>query len=98
MTAVRLERVDGLVLHVRDLDLVDGTPVFDIKPYIPYADAFPDAATGWLEARDPRAAWSVTFEPLAIEELAWIATETGRRRRDGRRAPSRLSDSTCGAA
>ena len=77
MTAVRLERVDGLVLHVRDLDLVDGTPVLDIKPYIPYADAFPDAATGWLEGRDPRAAWSVTFEPLAIEELAWIATETG---------------------
>jgi tRNA-Thr(GGU) m(6)t(6)A37 methyltransferase TsaA len=32
MSAVRLERVDGLVLHVRDLDLIDGTPVLDIKP------------------------------------------------------------------
>ncbi|MBX3207203.1 MAG: tRNA (N6-threonylcarbamoyladenosine(37)-N6)-methyltransferase TrmO [Labilithrix sp.] len=78
MTAVRLERVDGLVLHVHDLDLVDGTPVLDIKPYIPYADAFPEAKSGWLEAPDARAAWTVDVEPAAALELAWIATETGK--------------------
>ncbi|MCW5835130.1 MAG: tRNA (N6-threonylcarbamoyladenosine(37)-N6)-methyltransferase TrmO [Labilithrix sp.] len=77
MTAARLDRVDGLVLHVRDLDLVDGTPVLDIKPYIPYADAFPEARSGWLEAQDARAAWAVAFEPAALERLAWIARETG---------------------
>ncbi|MEA2751403.1 MAG: tRNA (adenine37-N6)-methyltransferase [Myxococcales bacterium] len=86
MSAVRLVRVEGLVLHVRDLDLIDGTPVIDVKPYIPYADAFPDAATGWLGggatgasgargARDPRPAWSVTFTEGAEAQLAWLATQ-----------------------
>lgn len=77
LSAVRLDRVDGLVLHVRDLDLVEGTPVLDIKPYLPYADAFPDASAGWLEARDPRAPWTVVIEPLGEQALAWIASETG---------------------
>lgn len=77
LTAVRLERIEGLVLHIRDLDLVDGTPVLDIKPYIPYADAFPEAGAGWLQGFDPRPAWTVDLEPAAIEQLAWIANETG---------------------
>lgn len=34
---------------VHGLDLLDGTPVLDIKPYIPYADAFPSAAAGWVD-------------------------------------------------
>ena len=74
MSAVALDRVEGRVVHVRELDLLDGTPVLDIKPYLPYADAFPDARAGWLEApRDPRAAWQVRFEPLAEEQLAFLA-------------------------
>jgi tRNA (adenine37-N6)-methyltransferase len=77
LTAVRLERVEGVVLHVRDLDLVDGTPILDIKPYIPYADAFPEASSGWLTPSDARAAWKVDVEPLAQEQLEWIAKETG---------------------
>jgi tRNA-Thr(GGU) m(6)t(6)A37 methyltransferase TsaA len=73
MTAARLDRVEGLVVFVRDLDLLDGTPVLDIKPYIPYADAFPDARTGWLEApRDPKLSFVVGFSPLAEEQLAWM--------------------------
>jgi len=78
LSAVRLERVDGLVLHIRDLDLVDGTPVLDLKPYLPYADAFPDAKAGWLEApRDPRPAWEVRFTEAAEAELAWLAATPG---------------------
>ncbi len=76
MSAVRLERVEGRVLHVRDLDILDGTPVLDVKPYLAYADAFPDARAGWLEARDPRPTWQVSFAPLAEEQLAWIAERT----------------------
>ncbi|MEZ5565934.1 MAG: tRNA (N6-threonylcarbamoyladenosine(37)-N6)-methyltransferase TrmO [Gammaproteobacteria bacterium] len=49
LSAVRLTCIEGLTLHVADIDLVDGTPVLDIKPYVPYTDAYPDAATGWLE-------------------------------------------------
>ncbi|HVH47769.1 MAG TPA: tRNA (N6-threonylcarbamoyladenosine(37)-N6)-methyltransferase TrmO [Labilithrix sp.] len=77
MSAVRLERVDGLVIHVRELDLVDGTPVLDIKPYVPYADAFPESGTGWLGNRDSRAAWTVTFDAGTLEPLDWITKETG---------------------
>jgi hypothetical protein len=75
MSAVRLERVEGLVLHVRDLDLIDGTPVLDIKPYIPYADAFPEAKSGWVGASDPRPSWAVTFTDEAEAQLAWLAAE-----------------------
>lgn len=38
----------GPVLRLRGVDLVDGTPILDIKPYIPYADAIPDAAGGYV--------------------------------------------------
>ena len=52
LSSVRLERVEldpvrGPVLHVRGADLMDGTPILDIKPYLPYTDAHPDAAGGF---------------------------------------------------
>ena len=54
LSCVRLERVeiaaDGTpVLHVLGGDLADGTPVFDIKPYLPYADAVPQATSGFAK-------------------------------------------------
>ena len=49
LTVVRLLGVRGLVLDVADLDILDGTPVLDLKPYIPYADAFPQSRAGWLD-------------------------------------------------
>jgi tRNA-Thr(GGU) m(6)t(6)A37 methyltransferase TsaA len=52
LSALRLVGVEGHRLHVEGLDLLDGTPVLDIKPYIPYADAFPDARSGWLDTLD----------------------------------------------
>jgi tRNA (adenine37-N6)-methyltransferase len=74
MSAVRLERVEGRVVHIRDLDLIDGTPVLDLKPYVPYADAFPDASAGWLDAQaDPRPSWDVAFTEAAEAQLAWLA-------------------------
>ena len=50
--SVRLEAIEhrpevGPVLIVRGADLMDGTPIYDIKPYIPYADCHPDAAAGF---------------------------------------------------
>lgn len=50
VSVVRLESREGSVLHVRDLDIVDGTPVLDIKPYIPQVDDRRDARIGWLES------------------------------------------------
>ncbi len=49
LSALRIERIEGLKIFVRGLDLLDQTPVLDIKPYIPYADAFPHARAGWLD-------------------------------------------------
>lgn len=54
LSAVRLVDVKGLTIRVEGLDLLDGTPVLDIKPYIPYADAFPESRTGWLEGLNER--------------------------------------------
>ena len=52
LSSVRLLRVEldeqlGPVLHVSGADLMDGTPIYDIKPYLPYADSHPDARSGF---------------------------------------------------
>jgi tRNA-Thr(GGU) m(6)t(6)A37 methyltransferase TsaA len=44
-------RVEGVRLHVERCDLLDGTPILDIKPYVPYADAFAGVRAGWLDDR-----------------------------------------------
>jgi tRNA (adenine37-N6)-methyltransferase len=51
LSAVQLVSIDGprRELHVRGVDLLDGTPILDIKPYIPYADAFPQSRAGWID-------------------------------------------------
>jgi tRNA (adenine37-N6)-methyltransferase len=87
MSVVRLERVDGLTLHVRDADMLDGTPVLDLKPYVPYTDAHPGAGNGWLTDElppradappdDPVPAYAVGFAPLASQQAHWIETHTG---------------------
>ena len=48
LSAVRLTGIEGRRLHIEDHDMLDGTPVLDIKPYIPYTDAHPEATSGWL--------------------------------------------------
>lgn len=59
LSAVRLLSVEpGPLLRVSGADMVDGTPIYDIKPYVPYADALPDATGGFTET-----AW----EPLQVE-------------------------------
>jgi tRNA-Thr(GGU) m(6)t(6)A37 methyltransferase TsaA len=52
LSAVELVGVDGRTLHLRGVDLLDGTPVLDIKPYVPYADAFPASRAGWVDELD----------------------------------------------
>ena len=45
--SIDLDAADGPVIHVSGADLMDGTPIYDIKPYVPYADAHPDARSGF---------------------------------------------------
>ena len=71
LSSVKLEGIEmrpevGPVLLVRGADLMDGTPIYDIKPYIPYADCHPDAAEGFtgqtqfhlLEVSCPEELWA----------------------------------------
>lgn len=60
MSCLRLERIEGRRLFVRGFDLLDETPVLDIKPYIPMLDSHPEATTGWLQ---PAALYDVRLSP-----------------------------------
>jgi tRNA-Thr(GGU) m(6)t(6)A37 methyltransferase TsaA len=48
-SVVRLIGVQGKTLIIEDVDVLDGTPLLDIKPYVPAFDAYPNASCGWLE-------------------------------------------------
>lgn len=59
LSALKLDKVeitekDGVILHVSGADLLDGTPIYDIKPYLPYADSIPDAVGGFTESLEER--------------------------------------------
>lgn len=47
LSVVKLESIDGFTLTVTGADIMNGTPIYDIKPYLPYADSVPDASNGW---------------------------------------------------
>ena len=60
LSCVELKAVDGLELVVKGADLMDGTPIYDIKPYVAYADSFPDAVCGFA-AEAPQKKLRVVF-------------------------------------
>lgn len=73
LSCVRLERVDldaqeGPLLHVQGADLLDGTPIFDVKPYLPYADCRPEAAGGFA-AEAPESRLTVELPRELAEKL-----------------------------
>ena len=51
LSVVRLDRIEGEILHIRDVDIVDGTPLLDIKPYVPEFEERGKVRIGWLERR-----------------------------------------------
>lgn len=54
LSIVKLTNVEGNRIHIEDVDILDGTPLLDIKPYIPAFDAYPDAAPGWFAGCEER--------------------------------------------
>lgn len=76
LSCVELDSVDGLVLKIRNFDMLDGTPVLDIKPYIPRADAFPDAAVGW-PAEVEADLWQLSFSAAVREKRDFILERGG---------------------
>ena len=82
LSCVEVERIEtdsseGPVIHVRGADLMDGTPIFDIKPYIRYADSHPEAVCGYvdqleepcLEVRIPDDVRGVIKEEVKLKAL-----------------------------
>ena len=63
------------MLDVEEADLLDGTPILDVKPYVPAADAFPEARAGWLE-RGAEEPWRVEATP-AFDAAAAFVREAG---------------------
>ncbi len=62
-------------LHVKGADLMDGTPVLDIKPYLPYADCLPQASAGYAEDR-PQPGKQVVFSPAAVDACHKFKNDT----------------------
>ena len=65
LTKVELDTPQGPVIHVSGADLMDGTPIYDIKPYIAYADAYPEARSGFVDTT----AWQ-QLEVEIVDEVA----------------------------
>ncbi len=71
LSCLKLLKVDGLRIFVQEYDLLDGTPILDIKPYLPYADSFPEAKMGWAEDVDSQP-WIISYTNSAEAELHWL--------------------------
>lgn len=59
LSCAEIVAVESRRIILRGIDLLDGTPVLDIKPYIPEADSFPDAAVGWRNVPDADNVWQI---------------------------------------
>jgi len=84
LSAVEIVRVDaddpkGPAVHIKGGDMLDGSPVLDIKPYLPYADSIPEASSGW-------ASEAIERVPVQFEPEAQAAIEAAERTRPGLKA------------
>ncbi|MBC8146275.1 MAG: tRNA (N6-threonylcarbamoyladenosine(37)-N6)-methyltransferase TrmO [bacterium] len=81
LSLLRLIDVRGRVLRVGDVDLLDGTPILDIKPYLAYTEAHPDASMGWLDDvvadEDNATRFDIVWSDRAREQAQWLASKHG---------------------
>jgi len=79
LTCVTLLAVEGRILKVGALDLTDGTPILDIKPYLRTVDCYPESRLGWIEeieaAESSPPAFEVSVDPLTERQLNWLREE-----------------------
>ncbi|MGY8827021.1 MAG: tRNA (N6-threonylcarbamoyladenosine(37)-N6)-methyltransferase TrmO [Candidatus Latescibacterota bacterium] len=76
LSCVRLLGIEGNRLHIGQHDLLDATPVLDIKPYVPYADAFADARAGWVDSYEEEI-FVLQITQRAQEQVDWVAAHAG---------------------
>lgn len=75
MSCIELVKIEGLNIYVKNFDLLDKTPILDIKPYIPSSDSFPNAATGWLP-KNQEPDFICNFSNDAQKQIEWIYQKT----------------------
>lgn len=73
LSCVRLLAVTGRTLRISHHDLLDGTPIYDIKPYVPEADSIPDARAGWIDTLPP--AHPIAEADQAKRKLDWLEAQ-----------------------
>ena len=75
MSCVELVKIEGRKLFIKNFDLLDETPILDIKPYVPYCDSFPDAATGWIP--DETETYQLINSEIFTKQADWVKEQTG---------------------
>lgn len=70
LSCVKLLKIEKLNLFISESDILDGSPVIDIKPYLPYCDSFPEAKTGWYKQDTNK--FSVTIPPEIMVKFEWL--------------------------
>jgi tRNA-Thr(GGU) m(6)t(6)A37 methyltransferase TsaA len=74
LSAVNLIDISERIITVSEYDLLDGTPILDIKPYLPYADAFTDASAGWVDDEEKvREHFDIMLTPDTEEKVEWLS-------------------------
>ena len=77
LSCVKLEKIvlkaESAEIHVSGADILDGTPIFDIKPYLPFADSLPKAQAGW--ASQDISKYSVLYSNEAVCDIARIESD-----------------------
>lgn len=78
MSAVRLQSIEmsghGPVLHLTGVDILDNTPILDVKPYLPYSDIIPDARDGFATA-PPKASLNIIFSDQAMDQIRVLESQ-----------------------
>jgi len=76
LSCVKLTKISGLTLHIENFDLLDGTPVLDIKPYISQYDSQPEASSGWLLEELP-SVFDCVWNESASTQANWLIAHNG---------------------
>ncbi len=72
LSCVQLQSIQGLKLFIVNHDLIDGTPILDLKPYLNYADSFVSQRQGWLENIAPNPTVTIQWLPLARKQIDYL--------------------------
>lgn len=72
LSCVALKKIEGLELYITDHDLIDGTPILDIKPYLNYVDSRVSSSQGWVGELPREVDISIEWTPMALKQIDYL--------------------------